>query len=149
MQTKGSSDLRRRELARIHIAKHELGLDEESYRAMLWACARVRSARDLDAAGRARVLDHLKACGFKGKRGRPHQGRPHNLQSEERGPQLGKIEALLADAGRPWAYVDGMARRMFGVASVTWCNPEQLQKLIAALVYDAKRRARSTDQEKK
>lgn len=142
MQTKGSSDLRRRELARIHIAKHELGLDDEAYRAMLWACARVRSARDLDAAGRARVLDHLKACGFKGKRGRPHPGRPHNLKSEERGPQLGKIEALLADAGRPWAYVDGMARRMFGVASITWCDPEQLQKLIAALMYDARRHGR-------
>lgn len=147
MQTKGSSDLRRRELARIHIAKHELGLDDESYRAMLWACARVRSARDLDAAGRARVLDHLKACGFKGKRGRPHPGSPHNLKSEERGPQLSKVEALLADAGRPWAYVDGMAQRMFGVARVTWCNQEQLQKTIAALVYDQRRRnSKSTNE---
>lgn len=143
MQTKGSSDLRRRELARIHIAKHELGLDDESYRAMLWACARVRSARDLDAAGRARVLDHLKACGFKGK----HPGSPHNLQSEERGPQLSKIEALLADARRPWAYVDGMTQRMFGVARVTWCDQEQLQKIIAALVYDQRRRnSKSTNE---
>lgn len=135
-----SDDIRRRELAKIHIAAKQLQMDRQSYEDMLWACARVRSARDLDAAGRARVLDHLKACGFKGKRGRPHPGRPHNLQSEERGPQLGKIEALLADAGRPWAYVDGMAKRMFAVASVTWCDPEQLQKIIAALVYDQRRR---------
>lgn len=143
-----SPDARRRELAKIHIAAKELQMDRQAYEAMLWACARVRSSRDLDAAGRARVLDHLKACGFKGKRGRPHQGRPHNLQSEERGPQLGKIEALLADAGRPWAYVDGMARRMFGVASVTWCNPEQLQKLIAALVYDARRHGRGSPKQR-
>lgn len=119
-------------------------MDREAYEAMLWACARVHSSRDLDAAGRARVLDHLKACGFKGKPGRPHPGRPHNLKSEERGPQLGKIEALLAEAKRPWAYADGMAKRMFGVDHVTFCNPEQLQKLIAALVYDAKRHGRKS-----
>lgn len=32
---------------------------------MLWAAARVRSAADLDDAGRQAVLDHLKARGFK------------------------------------------------------------------------------------
>lgn len=137
-----SQDLRRRELAKIHLGAKALGLDDDAYRDMLWTIARVRSAKDLDAAGRARVLDHLRACGFKARRGRPHAGRPHNLTAEERGPQLGKVEALLAQAKRPWAYADGMAKRMFNVERVAWCNPEQLQRIIAALVYDAKRHGR-------
>lgn len=130
---------RNRELAKIHIAAKDLGLDDDAYRAMLWTIARVRTAKDLDADGRARVLDHLKACGFKARRA----GAPHNLAGEERGPQLHKIEALLAAAGRPWEYADGMAQRMFRVDRITFCNPAQLQSIIAALVYDAKRHNRN------
>lgn len=142
------NDARRRELAKIHLGAAALGMDtsdknpESPYRAMLWTVARVRSAADLDAAGRARVLDHLKACGFEGARGRPHPGAPHNLAASERGPQLKKIEALLASAKRPWVYADGMARRMFHVERIAWCNPAQLHSVIAALVYDAKRHGR-------
>lgn len=135
--------VRRAELAKIHIAAKQLGLDRDAYEDMLWAVARVRSAADLDEPGRRRVLDHLKAVGFKARPGaQPRPGRPHNLASSERGPQLGKIEALLATAGRPWAYADGMAARMFHVDRVAFCTPEQLHKLTAALVYDAKRHGR-------
>ncbi len=143
-----ANDNRRRELAKIHIAAKALGMDasdrdpNSDYRSMLWAVARVRSSADLDGAGRRRVLDHLKAVGFKPKPGTPRTGRPHNLGSEERGPQLAKIEAMLASAGRAWAYADGMAKKMFKVDRVTFCTPEQLRKIIAALVYDAKRHGR-------
>lgn len=135
-------DHRKRELAMIHIAKLQLGMDDEAYRAMLYACGRVQSSKDLDYGGRQRVIEHLKKCGFVLKKTtRAHPGQPHNLGSANRGPQLGKIEALLADAGREWAYVDGMAKRMFGIERVSLCHEGQLQKLIAALTYDQKRRA--------
>lgn len=144
MMRAANTNMRNRELAKIHIAAKELGMDDEAYRAMLWTVARVKTAKDLDAGGRTRVLEHLKACGFKGKRGRPHAGAPHNLGSEERGGQLSKIEAMLTAAGREWAYADGMAKRMFSVDRVAFCNGEQLQKLIAALTYDARRHGRRT-----
>lgn len=139
---------RNRELAIIHIAKQQLNMDDESYRAMLWACGRVKSSKDLDYPGRVRVIDHLKKCGFqvdqtKGKAA--HPGRPHNMNSEARGPQLSKVEALLTDAGREWAYADGMARRMFKVERVALCHEGQLQKIIAALTYDQKRRAKAAE----
>jgi phage gp16-like protein len=138
-----ANDTRRRELAKIHLAAKQLGMDDDTYRDMLWAIARVRTAKDLDEPGRRRVLDHLKASGFKPKPGsNPRPGRPHNLGSEERGPQLAKIEAMLTSAGRAWAYADGMAKKMFHVDRVTFCNPEQLRKIIAALVYDAQRHGR-------
>lgn len=139
-----ANDTRRRELAKIHIAAKQLGMDDDTYRDMLWAIARVRSAKDLDEAARRRVLDHLKAVGFKPKSGSPRPGRPHNLGSEERGPQLAKIEAMLTSAGRAWAYADGMAKKMFKVDRTAFCNPEQLRKIIAALVYDAQRHGRKS-----
>jgi len=57
------------ELAKIHIAAQQLGLrtaaDDSAYRDMLWSIGRVRSAKDLDAGGRAAVLRHLVGCGWK------------------------------------------------------------------------------------
>lgn len=131
--------LRTRELAAIHVAKRQLALDDDTYRDMLWAVARVRSAKDLDFAGRKRVLDHLRAVGFKAaKPRRAFPGRPHNCDQH---PQLRKIEALLADARRPWSYADGMAKRMYGKERVAFCDPAKWQGLIAALVKDQARRA--------
>jgi phage gp16-like protein len=79
------------------------------------------------------VLDHLRSRGFKDI----SRGRPHNAS---RSPQIRKIEAMLAAAGRTWAYADAIAQRMFHVDRVTFCSAEQQGKLIAALSYDQKRR---------
>jgi len=122
---------RRAELAKIHVAKKCLGLDDETYRAMLWTCARVQSAKDLDAVGRQKVLDHLKARGFKGRR----KGRSRPPANRE--ALIAKIRAQLGD--RPDGYADAMARRMFHVERYEWCAPDQLRKIVAALNYDAKR----------
>lgn len=128
-------DIRKRELAQIHIAKAELGLDDATYRAMLWTIARVKSAADLDWTGRKRVLDHLAAKGFKPKTKR----RPTPAKSKA--ALVGKIRALLIAAGnRPDAYADGIARRMFAVERFEWCEVPQLQKIVAALSYDANRK---------
>jgi phage gp16-like protein len=56
---------RLRDLALIHLAKAQLGLDDDTYHAMLRATAGVASAADLNAAGRARVLEHLRSRGFR------------------------------------------------------------------------------------
>lgn len=62
---KTAQDVRNSELAQIHIAQAQLGMDDDTYRNVLWTVARVRSSKDLDWSGRKRVLDHMKACGFK------------------------------------------------------------------------------------
>lgn len=135
-------DLRRRELAAIHIGAAQLGMDtadksdESDYRRMLWSVARVRSAQDLDDAGRKRVLDHLRACGARFKR------RGRTQPAEGKAALVGKVRAMLAAAARPDAYADGMATRMFHVERFEWCNEDQLRRLVAALNYDAKRHGR-------
>ena len=126
-------------LAKIHIAKQQLAMDDETYRAMLRAVGGVASSRDLDSAGAAKVLRHLERCGFEPKAG---AGRPRVAQP--RAAQLRKIEALLADAGRPWEYVTGMVKRVCKADAIEFCDDAMLGKLIAALQYDANRRARKT-----
>lgn len=128
------------ELAKIHIAKKELAMDDDTYRSMLQAVAGVSSASALTPAGVNAVLAHLKRCGWKpttraGKK---------PLVAVERTALIGKIEALLAEAGRPWSYADAMAQRMFSVDKTGWLQPNQLVRLIAALTYDAKRHGRPT-----
>jgi phage gp16-like protein len=67
MKPELANKIREREIRLIHVAKNELQMAEDTYRSMLWAVARVKSAKDLDFTGRKKVLDHLKACGFKVK----------------------------------------------------------------------------------
>jgi phage gp16-like protein len=133
----GSDPTRNKDLARIHIAVHELGLDDETYRDLLRSTTGKGSAGELDARERWRVLVALSKAGAKSAArypGRPAQQRPGKEAL------LGKVEALLADAKRPWAYAHAMARRMFKVDQVQWCDADQLHRLVAALEYDQRRR---------
>jgi len=73
-----------------------------------------------------------------------YPGRPANMHDPAKGPMLKKIEALLAEANRPWKYVHGISKRMFDVDRVHWCRPDQLHKIVAALMTDARRHSRYT-----
>jgi phage gp16-like protein len=130
----------RAELAKIHLLAKGAGLDDDAYRDLLQRLTGMRSAKDLDEGGRAKVLDHLSRLsgqqpGYQGKR-------PHNLRAK---PELAKIEAFLAEAKRPWEYANAMAKHMYGVDEARWCSPDQLRGLIAALFRDAKRHDRRTE----
>lgn len=79
-----------------------------------------------------------------GARGQGFPGRPSeaSMNDLDKGRMLKKIEAMLAEAGRPWDYAHGMARQMHGVDRVEWCNAAQVHKIVAAMVYDAKKHGR-------
>jgi phage gp16-like protein len=55
---------------------------------------------------------------------------------------MGKVEALLAEAGRPWAYADALAVQMWKIQRVEWLDDNQLQRLMQALIIDAGRHGR-------
>lgn len=131
------TDQRRRDLARIHLGAARLGLDDATYRDMLWSVSRVRSARDLGHEERQRVIAHLQARGAYPDDRRPRRPRP----PRDRAALVGKVRALLLSAGLTDAYGDGIARRMFGADRYEWCDPDQLRRIVAALIYAARRRA--------
>jgi len=142
---------RNRELAAIHIAAQQLGLERDAYEGMLLAVggpsarrgARI-SAAHLDYVGRHRVLDHLRACGAQ----RPaFHVKPDNEwawvdhAAEDRRPMLRKIIMLLKSAGRVKAYADGTAWAMFRIERLELCGTRELHAIVTALVKDAQRHA--------
>lgn len=129
-------------LAKIHIAKQQLGLDDETYRALLARVAGVRSAKELNKRQTSAVLAEFERLGFKPKPAKK-ANRTTPKPAPDRAAQVAKIEAFLAEAERPWSYADAMALRMFKVERVEWCDSDQLRRLIAALNYDAKRHGRA------
>jgi phage gp16-like protein len=142
-------DRRRRELAAIHIGIKQLGIDRETYVCMLQRIGKVSSSKDLDERGRGALLEELRRAGFKAvERAKQRTRVDRLLRSAPKEPRddvkamVEKVEAMLKDAGREWPYAHGMARRMFGTARVEWLLPTQIHKLIAALEYDRRRRAK-------
>lgn len=131
-------------IAKIHIAKAELGLCDETYRAFLMRETGKSSCKDINNQGLAKVLHALKKQGFIPK-SNPHQAQKPKVCNTN-SAMLGKVEALLADHQLPWNYAHSMAKQMFGIESVQWLHPWQLHKLVAALQIYANRKERKHDE---
>ncbi len=79
------------------------------------------------------------------RRGFPGRPDPKNFIDPDKGKMLTKIEALLAEAKRPWAYVHKMSKHMAKVERIEWCSPKQIHDIVSALVIDAKRHGRKVN----
>lgn len=132
----------------IHTVKGALGLNDDDYRAVL-AGYGVTSSKQLSDRDAGALLADLEAkavaAGVWRKKGAPKRAgkRPFaGAAPVDKDGYLAKIEALLAEAGRPWAYADAMGKHMFGIERVRFCKADQLRRIVAALVYDQKRRGK-------
>ena len=146
----GPADMdRRRRLGKIHQGKKALKLSEPEYRALLVRASADEhglggfdSSANMTEAQHIAVLREMTRLGFKAAdiatRKRIFPGRPKG----ELSPMLKKVEALLADAKRPWSYAHAMAKRMRNTQRVEWLSDHDLHSLVAALQADANRRAR-------
>lgn len=152
MPPRTAPDHRRRELAAIHIARAQLGLDDGTYRDMLWTVARVRSAADLDFAGRQRVLDHMASRGAQIGGKRPAKGGGEwafvDAQPEHTRKQWRYLIVLCGHAGiargRQRAWAEGIARQMRGLGqeilapAPLWSGAD-LANVINAVLYQVER----------
>jgi len=136
MTAQAKNSNRNRELAQIHIAKKDLGLDDETYRAMLWTVARVNSSADLDFHARKRVLQHLKARGWTNKPARKaNASRP--LASD---PQSRLIRHLWLELHAAGAVNDpseqalaSYVRKRTQVEALQWLKSTQASQVIEEL----------------
>ncbi len=108
------ADQRRRDLAAIHAAKRDLNMDDDAYRDILWSVARVRSAGDLDQAGRSKLLDHFRACGWK-PAPKVNEWAFIDKAAVDNQPLLRKICAVCRSMGVGKAYAEGAAKRQHGI----------------------------------
>lgn len=127
--------------ALIHVAKKQLGLTEDEYRAALGRVG-VTTSKDLTFPRYSELLDHFKECGFtpvpKKSSGQTWRNRK---QADAKEPLLGKIGAILLDLNLPWAYADSLSLKMFGIERCLWLAPWQLHKMVATLTYHQRRHA--------
>jgi len=130
----------KRNLIRIvHTGKSRLGWDDDTYRDVLARLTGRRSASDCTEAELEKVLAWMRSVGFTPS---ASHGRRPRVASGRKG-MLSKIEALLAEAGRSWSYLDGVIERMLGEKKpVEWLNDDQVRKVMQMLIVDAKRHGR-------
>lgn len=137
---------RRGLLAKIHVGKVQLGWTDDVYRAVLWEQCRADSSKDLTVRELESLVAFMVVKGFRPTTP-PRAGArraPKGQLKRGKDDLLAKIGALLAEADRPWAYAHGIAKHMFKVDTCQWCDAEQVRKIVAALMYDAKRHRRQT-----
>ena len=127
-------------MAKIHIAKKDLGLDDGTYRDVLWRVTGKRSCKDMTIAQLQDVVKDMEKSGFKPKAVPKHGKKPAVVG--RRAPLMDKIEAMLADMSLHWNYAHGMADSMFKIKRLQWLNDSQLYKLTQALSVHQQREAK-------
>jgi hypothetical protein len=138
---------RRAELAKIHLAKKELGWSDDVYRDVIRRISdgRTESSGKLNARERGRVLDYMKDQGFGGKpKASPDEAfdrvKRELVVRPDQKPQEALIEALWEELQRQGAFeINGQAslavflRRMAKVAHPRWLDNKQSNEIVEAL----------------
>ena len=133
-----AANLRKKELAAIHLGKKQLGFDDEDYRDYLETLTGKRSASEMNQTERRRVLDEMR----KDTGGKIYKPSTRVKAGSNREPMLKKVYALLYALDRPLSYGLSTLKQMFADNApdrLEWADTEQLYKLIAALEYQKKR----------
>jgi len=127
---------RKKDLAQIHALAKKAGMDDDTYRDMLEQVTKKRSAAQLSNTERFRVIQHLRRAVPQKK---SYPNRPNNADSNA---QMGKIEALLAEAKYPWSYAKSIAKQMYKKEQLEFLSSTELTGVINALIKDAKKHGR-------
>lgn len=132
-------------MAKVHIGKKDLGLDDDTYRDVLWRVTGKRSCSDMTIAQLESVVKDMQNSGFKPKATPKHGKKPDVIKRRKN--LMSKIEAILADMGLHWNYAHGMGDKMFGIKRLQWLNDSQLYKLTQALSVHQQREAKKAAKE--
>lgn len=126
-------------LSKIHIARQQLGLAEDVYRAKLQGMFGKGSAKDLNLRQAEKLLKEFERLGWQPQPSKRAAGKPHNFAQLP--AEVRVIEAQLTDMKLSWGYADKIAKQMFGVAKVAWLKkPDQLKAVLAALHVEQEKR---------
>lgn len=134
------SSERRKLIAKIQIAKKDLGLDKDdaTYRDMLFNLTGRDSCTELSDRQLVLVIGRLRAMGWNPvfeQAGKTKAGRLDGKPKVASGLEAlrDKIAALLVDMDKDWAYANGILSRMFNIPGMSWADRRELTACIAAL----------------
>lgn len=120
-----------KKIALIHVAKNQVGMSDAEYRALL-AGFGASSSKEIKSAQFDAVMRQFRSLGFVPRRN-------YRKPAESKKRLQAKVMAQITALGITNAYVDAMARRMFGRDSWRWLNADELHRLVAALSIHQKR----------
>jgi phage gp16-like protein len=115
----------------IHVAKSQLHMADEDYRAMLQRAAGASSSNELDDAGFDKVMGEFERLGFRRTRQREQDVRREGMATPK---QLGRIRALWkAFSGSDDVRLGKWLEKHFHVSSVRFVKDWQAGKVVAVL----------------
>jgi len=134
---------RKNNLAKIHIAKAQLGLADDDYRLIVQRICGVDSAADADFAGHLQLLKEFRRLGWKPK---PAKTAKAPKAPSAREPQLRRIRWLwlrLIEAGAVQSIEQSAllhyVSRLIGVERLEWLTAAQAHRVIGSLQQWAQR----------
>lgn len=145
-------------LAKIHIAKKDLCLDDGMYRDILKRVTGKDSSSKMLISELEKVIAEFGNLGWKPSVSKAYKtsqnykdryGRKPNIGEahQSRKTKVDKIEALLADMGKHWNYAHSIAKRVTKgeKLNVDFCSDEELTKIISALTRTQKNEAKKQE----
>ena len=133
MATKKKTTPRNRELGAIHIAKKQLGLNEDEYRSLLEAWTGKTSAAKLNQTERRQVIEYFRQMGFR------RVGGGLTIADDDK-PLTKKIKMLWLELHRAGkvekpsqAALNAYCRRMTKIDNVAWLPPAKANIVIEGL----------------
>lgn len=135
---------RKKMMQLVHIGKNKLGLDDGTYREMLYQVTGKSSSKDCTAVALRKVVDHMEQHGFTVTPAKKHQTKKPDAAAAKKA-LVNKIEALLTVGKKPWEYAETMAKHMYKVDSLTFCTPRQLRGIVTALTKHNQKMAKLTE----
>lgn len=140
------TDSRKRLIRLIHVAKRDMGMDEDSYRGLLERETGKRSAADMSVSQLDQVLKAMKANGFKVRKpvsastNAKVREFPRKPKAEVREGQKAMITALWIDLWQLGAVrdrtdkaLDAFIKRQTGIEHLRWLGPHEAHRVIEAL----------------
>ncbi|AWX14251.1 GemA protein [Mergibacter septicus] len=133
-------------IQKIHIAKNQLNIDDETYRLMLFTATGKRSCSEMNISELSHVFYAMKKRGFRAKN-------IPNIQKKRTGADekliyINKVTALLTELKLPTTYADSVAKQAFKVDCYNWLDVLQLKKLIQMLsVYHYRKQREKSNQD--
>ena len=125
--------LSRKQSALIHVAKKQLGLTDEHYRAILSAITGFESSKHLDQRDFEAVMRHMSSLGFRNDFNKTFYGQRPGMASPRQVALIRKLWGEYTGGKGDDSSLGKWLARTFKVSSLRFVTHEQAPKAITAL----------------
>lgn len=119
-------------LAKVHIAKAQLGLDDEQYRDIVRRVTGKESASQCRYSQLVDLINEFKVLGWKTKAKKAFRKAPSDSVKKIYA-LWGKLQKLGAVQSTDKTALDAFVKKYTGIDSVQWITPEQQSRIIEIL----------------